>query len=89
MYYSGKYRFMEEEIADILATKTLLTSQEVKDYIKLLQKTYKTYQTLMEQRDKVRELSRKLGIKRIYRTSYENTNRWDILNKYEEDIEEI
>lgn len=80
---------MEEEIADILVTKTLLTSQEVKDYIKLLQKTYKTYQTLMEQRDKVREVSQKLGIKRIYRTSYENTNLWDILNKYEEDIEEI
>ena len=66
-----------------------LTPQEVKDYIKLLQKNYKTYQTLMEQRDKVREVSQQIGRKRIYLSSYENTNLWDILNKYEEDIEEI
>lgn len=73
----------------IRLTNIPLTSQEINDYIELLQKTYDTYQTLTELRDKVREVSQQLGRKRIYLTSYENTNLWDILNKYEEDIEEI
>ena len=85
MYDSGKYRFMEEE----RLTNVQLTPQEVKSYIELLQKVYDIYQTLMKLRDEVKQQSRKLGRKRIYLASYENTALWDILNKYEEDIEEI
>lgn len=70
-------------------TNVQLTPQEIQSYIELLQKTYDTYQTLTELRDKVRDVSQQLGRKRIYLTSYENTELWDILNKYEEDIEEI
>lgn len=65
------------------------TPQEIQSYIELLQKTYDTHQTLMKLRDEVKQQSCKLGRKRIYTISYENTPLWDILNKYEEDIEEI
>ena len=70
-------------------TKVLLTPQEIQSYIELLKKVYDTYQNFMELRDEVRQQSRKLGRKRICLASYENTALWDILNKYEEDIEEI
>lgn len=66
-----------------------LTQQEVKRYKKAIKEALETHQKLMKQQHFVLEMTNKLGRKRILDMALLDLEIWELIQQYEENINDL